>query len=184
MPDPAAQPSYVIGEADRSLDYFLESSPFITADHEEIVEAAGKALGDSLDAREGSRRIGTWVYQTLQKVPVAGVPNSLEILRSKRGDCNEHTTLFTAMARAVGIPTKMAAGIVYSEAIFDDGAFYYHAWPEVWLGEGWVPVDPTFGQFPADATHVKLVEGELDQQTELLGVIGRLALEVVEAPSE
>ena len=27
------------------------------------------------------------------------------------------------------------------------GSFYYHAWPEVWLGE-WVAVDPTLGQAP------------------------------------
>ena len=36
------------------------------------------------------------------------------------------------------------------------GAFYYHAWPEVYLDEGsgrglWLPVDPTLNQFPADA---------------------------------
>ena len=44
-----------------------------------------------------------------------------------------------------------------------------------------MPLDPTFGQFPADATHVKLVEGELDRQLELMGVIGRLSLHVVDA---
>ena len=97
-----------------------------------------------------------------------------------RGDCNEHTTLYTALARSVGLPTRLAAGIVYSESIFADGAFYYHAWPEVWLGDRWFAVDPTFGQSPADATHLKLVEGELDKQAELMGVIGRLRLSVVE----
>jgi hypothetical protein len=74
----------------------------------------------------------------------------------------------------------MAAGIVYSESIFSDGAFYYHAWPEVWLGEQWLAIDPTFDQFPADATHVKLVEGALDQQVELMSAVGRLKIEVLE----
>jgi len=37
-----------------------------------------------------------------------------------------------------------------------------------------VAVDPTFGQFPADATHVKLAEGGLDHDVSLIGVIGRL----------
>jgi transglutaminase-like putative cysteine protease len=65
----------------------------------------------------------------------------------------------------------------------ENGGFYYHAWPEVYLGESqkWVPVDPTFGQFPADASHVKLVEGDLDKQVEILGVMGRLGFKLVES---
>ena len=36
-------------------------------------------------------------------------------------------------------------------------------------------------RFPADATHLKLVEGDLDQQMDLMVVIGRLSLSVVDA---
>ena len=39
-----------------------------------------------------------------------------------------------------------------------DGRFYYHAWAEVML-QRWVGVDPTLGQFPTDATHLRLVTG-------------------------
>jgi hypothetical protein len=44
-----------------------------------------------------------------------------------------------------------------------------------------VAVDPTFGQLPADATHIKLVEGDLDRQVEILGVLGKLKLSLIEA---
>ncbi|MGE5126029.1 MAG: hypothetical protein ACM3PV_07045, partial [Betaproteobacteria bacterium] len=65
------------------------------------------------------------------------------------------------------------------------GAFYYHAWPEVWLeqtaGSGrWLPVDPTLNQFPADATHVRLARGGLDRQAAILGMVGRATLDVVD----
>jgi len=60
-----------------------------------------------------------------------------------------------------------------------DGAFYYHAWSEVWLGQ-WVAVDPTFHQFPADATHVKFVEGGPEQHVALLKVIGQISLEILD----
>jgi len=60
------------------------------------------------------------------------------------------------------------------------GGFYYHAWNEVWLGQ-WIAVDPTFEQFPADATHVVLVEGDPDKDVALIGVVGQLRLEVEEA---
>ena len=93
----------------------------------------------------------------------------------KRGDCNEHAVLLAALARAVGIPSKILVGVVYN-----DGSFYYHAWNSLWVGR-FLDVDATFGQFPADATHVKLLEGDLDQQVAVARLIGKLRIEVIEA---
>ena len=45
--------------------------------------------------------------------------------------------------------------------------------------EIWLPVDPTFGQVPADATHLKLVEGGLDRQVEIMAFLGQLELTLV-----
>jgi hypothetical protein len=64
------------------------------------------------------------------------------------------------------------------------GAFYYHAWPEVYIAEGrrglWMPVDPTLNQFPADATHLRLARGGLDRQAAVLPLIGRLKMTVLD----
>ena len=86
------------------------------------------------------------------------------------------------LARAAGIPSRIAAGIVFSDRAGPIGGFYYHAWPEVQLGgpSEWIPVDPTFGQFPADATHIKLAEGDLDQQVEIMGYVGRIKLKLID----
>ena len=133
--------------------------------------------GGGVETRlEAVKRINDWVFTEVAKEPSVGVPNGLEVLYSKRGDCNEHTALFVSLARAAEIPTRIAAGVVFSERVGPRGQFYYHAWPEVQLGgpADWVPVDPTFGQLPADATHIKLVEGDLDRQVEILGMIGKL----------
>jgi transglutaminase-like putative cysteine protease len=97
-----------------------------------------------------------------------------------QGDCNEHTVLFTALARAVGLPTRMAAGVVLVDLHGEGPAFYYHAWPEVWLG-AWHALDPTLGQFPADATHLRFVVGGLDQQVDILRLIGSLRVEIVDS---
>ena len=77
------------------------------------------------------------------------------------------------MARALALPARTAVGLVHV-----NGAFYYHAWPEVWLGE-WVAVDPTFGQYPADASHIRFVVGGLAQQVEIVRLIGNLHIEVL-----
>ena len=120
----------------------------------------------------------------MEKTPVIGVPNGLTALQQAQGDCNEHTALFVSLARAVNIPARIAAGIVFSDRTGPLKQFYYHAWPEVLVynQEGqpiWIPVDPTFGQVPADATHIKLVEGGLDRQVEIMAYLGQIKLEMV-----
>ena len=119
----------------------------------------------------------------LDKKPTVSLPSAREVLRTKVGDCNEHTALYVAMARALGIPARIAVGLVYIH-----GAFYYHAWPEVYLQEGlgtgdvglWLPVDPTLNQFPADATHLRLARGGLDKQTVILPLMGKLTMDVLD----
>jgi len=90
------------------------------------------------------------------------------------GDCNEHAVLLAAMARAAGIPAQIEAGLVYMK-----GRFYYHAWNVLYLGR-WITADSLMGQIPADVTHIRLVRGEPDSQMDLIGVIGKVKLEILE----
>jgi len=184
VPLKAELPSPEVAESSPALAEFLVSTPFMPVTHRDIQEQSQKILGGVDDRKEAVQELVDWTYKYLEKTPVVGVPNALEVLQIGKGDCNEHTSLFVALARAGGIPARIAAGLVYSDRVTDTGAFYYHAWPEVWFGEesGWVPVDPTFGQFPADATHVKVVEGDLARQIELMGVMGRIGFELIKDP--
>ncbi len=122
-----------------------------------------------------AERLAAWVHGNLDKRITLSVPSARQVLEARRGDCNEHTVLYVALARAAGLPARTAAGLVYV-----DGTFYYHAWPEVYL-DGWVAVDPTFNQFPADAAHLRFTVGGLARQVELVRLIGRLTLDVVAA---
>ena len=93
-------------------------------------------------ARARAERLTRHVNAMLEKKPTVSLPSAREVLRTKIGDCNEHTVLYVAMARAIGIPARIAVGLTFVR-----GAFYYHAWPEVYLDEGagrgyWLPVDP------------------------------------------
>jgi hypothetical protein len=169
---------------DDSDPQWLVSTLTLPASHPELRIRAAEVIGDATDRLTAVRRLVDFVYRYVEKVPTLGVPNGLEVLREARGDCNEHTALFVSLARAAGIPARIAAGVVWSDRMGNQPAFYYHAWPEVRLGgpTDWVPVDPTFGQLPADATHVKLVEGDLDRQVEIMAVMGRLGFALVEEP--
>lgn len=148
--------------------------------HPKIISKATEVTAGAHDRLAAVQKLNQFVFEYLEKIPVIGVPNGLVTLEDAKGDCNEHTILFVSLARAIGIPTRLAAGIVYSDRSGPIGQFYYHAWPEVWMGEDyWLPVDPTFGQVPADATHLKLVEGGLDRQVEIMAFLGQIELTVI-----
>jgi hypothetical protein len=40
-------------------------------------------------------------------------------------------------------------------------------------------MDSTLNQMPTDATHIKMIEGGLNRQVDIIGLIGRLSLEIV-----
>jgi transglutaminase-like putative cysteine protease len=166
--------AYQLPYEGKQLKEYLQPNALIQSDDRRIIDQSIKILSGELDARTAAKKLNDWVYTALVKKPVVSIPSALEVLNQREGDCNEHTALYTALARAAGIPTRMIAGIVFME----DG-FYYHAWPEVWINE-WVAVDPTFNQFPADATHIRFVSGNLDRQSEILKLVGKLKVEVLE----
>ncbi len=180
-PDWATLPDVPIQETDPELAEYLSATPFLPIQDLRIVEQANSVVAGIGKRKLAVKALVDWVHGYLVKAPTVGVPNALEVLEVGQGDCNEHTALFVGLARAAGIPARIAAGVVYSTRIMPGGSFYYHAWPEVYLGPdgGWIPVDPTLGQYPADPTHIKLVEGDLARQIEIMGVLGQLGFELV-----
>jgi hypothetical protein len=152
----------------------LASDSFIQTGDPRILDHASRiALGET-DV-EKAEAIHRWVFENLTKSPTLSLPSATEILEQRVGDCNEHAVLFTALARAAGIPTRIATGLTFSS-----GQFFYHAWPEVFVGR-WLAVDPTLGQFPADPLHLRLLVGGIESQYEVLTLLGRGAtIEVVE----
>lgn len=156
------------------LNEYLKETPFVQSKNPAIVARSKEIIGEQRDLLEMTRLIYDWVYKNIKKVPMITMPVATEVLSMRKGDCNEHTVLFTALSRSAGIPTRIAVGLTYR-----DGFFYYHAWPEVYFNE-WVAVDPTLGQFPADASHIRLLTGDIDKQVQLISIIGKLTLEGIE----
>jgi len=166
--------------APRGLDAFLRPELFLESDAPEIRAEAETATAGAATPRLMAERLVRRVHAIVDKRPTVSLPSAREVLRTRVGDCNEHTALYVALARSVGLPARIAVGLVYLR-----GAFYYHAWPEVYVADSeargqWLPVDPTLNQFPADATHVRLARGGLDRQAAIVGLIGRARLDVLD----
>ena len=171
---PLPESGIPLGTAPAEMAADLESTPYVQADHPEIRLHARRVVDGATDSMTAARRIYDWVERRIEKNPTVSLPSALDVLRERVGDCNEHTYLYVALARAVGLPARIRVGLVYNQ-----NALYYHAWPAVYVGE-WVEMDPTLGQPSVGATHLALLEGELANQLELMKVMGRLQVEVLE----
>ncbi|MGQ9696997.1 MAG: transglutaminase domain-containing protein, partial [Armatimonadota bacterium] len=62
---------------------------------------------------------------------------------------------------------------------FTNGAFYYHAWAESFVGT-WIDVDPTLPSAFVDATHIKLARGDVQDLINVAKVMGNLKAHIVE----
>ncbi len=154
---------------------YLEPTDRILSDHTETVAEKNRILETEKDPVKAVLTLTRWVAANVEE-RVVDSQTSLETLRSKQGNCQSHARLYAALARAAGIPTRFVSGLVYVEG----KGFLYHSWAESFVGH-WLAVDPTFGQAPADATHIKLVEGDSPGEMAAIGgIIGRVKGKIVE----
>jgi len=177
-PDNNVKASYTIPFSGEGMKEYLQPNPLIQSDNNEIKELAGKITKNTNDPVLAANLIANWIYKNLEKTPTISIPSALEVLKTKRGDCNEHAVLFAALARAAGIPSKVVVGLMYQ-----NGYFFYHAWNEIFVGK-WLSIDSTFNQFPADVTHIKLAEGDVWEWLKIINVVGKLKIEILDAIEE
>jgi hypothetical protein len=144
----------------------------------EVEDPAIAALARRLRQRNAmssvvAMQIARWVADSVAREPMDVPPSASGTLRIRRGDANEHAQLFVSLARAAGVPARAVSGL-----LLIDGRFHYHAWAEV-MAHDWVGIDPTTGDFPVDASHVRLLVGGLGAQRELARLTSRWQVTVL-----
>lgn len=160
---------------------YLEPSITIQSSDPSIRRLAEAILGGATSTEERIARILRWLEQNVEKAPL-DVFSALDVLQQRKAECQGHAYLYTALARAGGIPTRVVNGLAYSEQF---NGFLYHSWTESLVGASWQAVDPTFGQTVADATHIKLIEGEqLADLLPLLDWVGKVKIRVLAVEHE
>ncbi len=141
----------------------IKPTPFIQSDDIRIISKAKEIISGTVDTLEMLMKINNYLYRNIKKVYRGTLPQAVEVLSSMRGDCNEHSILFVALARALKIPARIEVGLIYKE-----GRFFYHSWVSAFMGGRWWYFDPTLGQAPPDATHIRLITGDISKQIALL----------------
>jgi hypothetical protein len=156
-------------------DKYLKPTDNILSDNPVVLAKKNEIVGDEKDPDKVVEKLTRWVASHV-KAASSDSPSPLETLKKDKGNSLAHARLFASLARAAGIPTRPVSGLVYVR----EKGFLYHAWAECYIGY-WLPVDPTLGEVPANATHVKLVEGDSPENlADLSEFIGKIKVKVIE----
>ncbi len=115
-------------------------------------------LGKETSPILGAKRLGKAVNKMMN--PNAGIGvlrDATEILLTKEGVCRDYAILTASFLRAAKIPARLVSGLVY-----DNEAFYYHAWVESWDGKEWFGIDTTRSDLAVTPGHIKLAQGSVE----------------------
>jgi hypothetical protein len=140
----------------------LAPNPWVQSDSPDVVAMARRIVGDANSDIQRMRRLRSYLSDYINEKGLdVGYASALETIRNRRGDCTEHAVLLTALARSLGIPSRVVTGIVYADRY--GGAtrvFVPHAWTQAWLGNRWVSFDSAERRY--DSTHIALGTGSGD----------------------
>ena len=116
----------------------------IPSNNQDIILKAAEIVGQEKNPYRKARLIYDWIAENVRPQTVQDPDRAVtEALKARSGDAYDMAILFTALARASGIPAIPVAGIVV-DAQRDSRV---HWWAEFYIeGFGWVPVDPGLAQ--------------------------------------
>lgn len=111
------------------------------------------------------RRLTLWVARQVVTDPEAGSGSALGALRTRKGSPDAKARLLVTLARAVGIPARVANGLA-----IDSSAALAHSWAELWVA-GWHAADPTYGHYPASTSLVRITTDRRSRPLELFPLV-------------
>lgn len=162
----------------------LRANRWLEADEPSIRQMAREAVGEEDDPARAAGLIEAYVAEHIEQKDLSlGMATAAEAARQRTGDCTEHAMLAAALARAVGIPSRVVTGVAYVRTATQGGVFAYHSWAELFMGE-WLPVDPALGGH--DATHIAFTRtdlnspGSLSDMTSFIPFVGRIDIEILD----
>jgi hypothetical protein len=119
---------------------YLASNFYIRSDDAVVKKLAREAIRDAADNKLKMDRITRFVRNRVKGDYEVGFATADEVARTLEGDCTEMGVLAAAMGRAVGIPTRVAFGLVYDP---ENPGFAGHLWTEAYVNNRWQTFDPT-----------------------------------------
>lgn len=111
-----------------------------------VKELADKITEGKTGVLEKARAIYDWTVDNTFRDPETrgcGLGDVTSLLKRPGGKCADISSIYIALARAAGVPTREILGLRSGKSGEQDVTKWQHCWAEFYLpGYGWVPVDP------------------------------------------
>lgn len=165
---------------------YVEANSLVQSDDPRIRELAAQAVAQATNDAEKAAALERFVHDYMRQVSFSqAFGTAAEVAASREGDCTEYAVLLAALARATGIPSRVAVGLVYTRAA-GEPAFAFHMWDELYVDGAWIPYDATLGLGGIGGGHLKLNDSHLGEGSALASflpvaqVMGQLKIEVLD----
>ncbi|MBI2541575.1 transglutaminase domain-containing protein [Candidatus Woesearchaeota archaeon] len=174
--------SFPIVELPNDIIIYSKPSETIDSGNEGIIRLASELVKGEDDLYAAVFKIADWtknnINYNLSTLTAEVSQKASWVLENRQGVCDELTSLFIALLRAVGIPARFISGISYTNSELFAENWGAHGWAEVYFpGHGWVPFDVTYGEYGwVDQTHIKFKESiDSDEPSTYYQWLGRNA---------
>ena len=173
-------------EAERSaknLREFSQASAWLQSDDPVLKQAAVKQIGTAKTELEKMQRLQEFVSAHISESNLStGYASAKEAFENRTGDCTEHALLLAAMARAVGIPSRVVGGLAYSpEYLGQNSSFIPHAWTQAYVGGRWRSFDAALGEFDAGHIALSITDGSPTSSFAGAALLGNVQIQSVQA---
>jgi len=138
--------------AGEDVESFMKPTRFIKSGDQEIINTV-ENIKQTNDALSELVLFTNWVNHNIEYDLSYSemMLDAIQVLKNRKGVCNEISILTAALLRARGFPVKYVVGIANTSEFWGP-----HAWLEVFIpGQGWIYVDPTYNEIGfVDVTHI------------------------------
>ncbi|MBC8430557.1 MAG: transglutaminase domain-containing protein [Desulfobacterales bacterium] len=112
----------------------------------EVKKLAEKIAAGQTTVLGKAKAIYDWTCENTYRNPETrgcGIGDVYKLLKEPGGKCADISSIYVALARAAGVPSREVFGIRQGKKAVEDISKWQHCWAEFYLpGYGWVPVDP------------------------------------------
>ncbi|WP_071058249.1 transglutaminase family protein [Pelistega sp. MC2] len=136
-------------------DIFLNTTGLThcSADMYEFTQKYTVGVGNRSSLSRLSQAILEYIPYTPGATNVA--TTAVQSFEAKQGVCQDHTHVFLACARSIGVPTRYVSGYLYVE---EENHLASHSWAEAYLNNHWFVFDVS-NQLFQPRQHVQLAVG-------------------------
>jgi transglutaminase-like putative cysteine protease len=140
------------------MDVYLAPTPFVDSDAPAVRAFAASAVGEAATATEKAVRLFYAVRDEIRYDPYTfsfepAAFKASAVLAKRVGFCVPKAILLAAVARAVGVPSRLGFADVRNHlttarlrALMGTDVFVFHGFTELYLEQTWVKATPTFNR--------------------------------------